>query len=178
MRDRSGPESSRELVGTSKKFKFSEVGRDATNCKPGFGVCATGRVTEVVMSGLRTLSPKYSLDSTLLGDHNILRGLWVQLAQKMTPDQLPTGRETVGSIFAKDATNWLSVGSIFLENLKKISKKVPTNSRLLCPDRSRIHPSDEAGKCDSCHHSSFHMALRGDVVTLCLILVVFFWSWL
>jgi hypothetical protein len=31
MRDRSGPESSREVVGTSKKFKFSEVGRDATN---------------------------------------------------------------------------------------------------------------------------------------------------
>ena len=27
-----------------------------------------------------------SLDSALLGDHNILRGLWVQLAQKMTPD--------------------------------------------------------------------------------------------
>ncbi len=45
MRDRSGPESSRELVGTSKKFKFSEVGRDATNCKPGFGVCATGLLT-------------------------------------------------------------------------------------------------------------------------------------
>ena len=62
-------------------------------------------VTEVVMSGLRTLSPKYSLNSALLGDHNILRGLWAQLAQKMTPDQLPTGRETVGSIFAKDATN-------------------------------------------------------------------------
>ena len=31
MRDRSGAEGSRELVGTSKKIKKSEVGRDATN---------------------------------------------------------------------------------------------------------------------------------------------------
>ena len=82
-------------------------------------------VTEVVMSSLRTLSPKYSLDSALLGDHNILRGLCVQLAQKMTPDQLPTGRETVGSIFAKDATNRLSLGSIFLENLWSHVKTSP-----------------------------------------------------
>ena len=44
---------------------------------------------------------------------------------KMTRDQLATGRESLGSIFAKDATNRLSLGSIFLEILWSHVKNSP-----------------------------------------------------